>query len=1165
VSDTFDAGSIESRLVLDRSDFLDGLHEMKAEAQNFERQKFKARVGLDTTGAKRDLAAFKADLNSLRNVSLNIGVSGSNAQIRAISQSASALDGRNIGLAVQIRGITDASAQLRTLRQQVDALDGRTININANVDTASAMAHIAALEARLASLSSTHTTVTASTNRLGGAFTGAAGGAGDLLAVALLLAPALVPIGAGALAVGGGLVTMAVAGGAAFGIFGAAVFGAVKNVQGLSKTLDEAKKNLATQRAALDQLKPGTDAYANQLHKVDLAQQAVNKASAAFTPQQRQFSTAIKGLKSEWQGFVQSTSSTTLPIASTFVGALTAAVPKLIPVVRAVAPVANSVALAFKGWVDSGLDTWVSWVASNGVPILKNFEGTGRNLAGVFGEMLRAFAPLAQTLAAGLEHTSADVAGWSADGGFQTFLGYVHDNGPALKQFFTALGGALRTVALAVKDMGPVALSTTVLLLRLMAALSPDQVQALAYAFIGVRLAMLAYNGYTALATAYTWAFGAATGASRASLLLTRIGLAALWVQMQLVSVWTAITSSSFWALTAAMLANPMTWVVLGIAALIAAIVLVATKTDWFQKAWKAAWGAIKTGAAAVWDFLNHGLGQFTLLLAGPVGVLAFLALHWKQEWGLIQSTSSAVWGFIRDDVLNPIGRFFTKTVPGWANTFYTKGFKAPFDSSRAAAVSAYNAIRDHVFSPLGSFFTKKIPGWAGTMRDKTKQAFSELRDGIGTVWKGIEKVTAAPINFVINDVYNSGIRRVWNDVAGAVGLSKLKLPAMSTIKYAQGGAIEGGVAGIDNRQILAMPNEHIWTAEEVKNFGGHRALANFRAGFSSTGKARVAPGQNNSHYDLGGAISGAWDATGGKVVSGVADGAGWLKDKADGLVRGALGAVVNPVLDKIAGVATSGVNRLIPGTPPWQSLVGGTATAPIKWMKDWISKDDKNHSVSFAGGVVPSRLHKLIIDAALKAAHIPPPGAVGQWETGLNTLVTRESGWNASAVNRTDSNAAAGHPSMGLAQTILGTFNAYVPASLRSLGILNPTANIAAAARYIVSRYGNITNVQQANASLPPKGYKAGGITIPGIHVAGENGPELIATSGGDRVFTAQDTERMLRGAAAAASGSSRPPVRFPDKFTLVLSDGRELDAFLDEHTRATMADVFDEADRSR
>lgn len=150
----------------------------------------------------------------------------------------------------------------------------------------------------------------------------------------------------------------------------------------------------------------------------------------------------------------------------------------------------------------------------------------------------------------------------------------------------------------------------------------------------------------------------------------------------------------------------------------------------------------------------------------------------------------------------------------------------------------------------------------------------------------------------------------------------------------------------------------------------------------------------------------------------------------------------------------------------------------------------------SMLGGTIPTGFRLQIIDQALAAAGVPPPGVLQAWEAGLNTLITRESAWNSHAINLTDSNAAAGDPSRGLAQTIMSTFQAYhVPGT--SNDIYDPVANVAAAIRYIVATYGDITNVQQANANLPPKGYDTGGWLMPGrTHVWNGTGqPEAVFT----------------------------------------------------------------------
>ncbi|MFC4034367.1 LysM peptidoglycan-binding domain-containing protein [Streptomyces polygonati] len=84
--------------------------------------------------------------------------------------------------------------------------------------------------------------------------------------------------------------------------------------------------------------------------------------------------------------------------------------------------------------------------------------------------------------------------------------------------------------------------------------------------------------------------------------------------------------------------------------------------------------------------------------------------------------------------------------------------------------------------------------------------------------------------------------------------------------------------------------------------------------------------------------------------------------------------------------------------------------------------------------------------------------GIPGSYD-GIQRNVMRESGGNPNAINLWDSNAAAGHPSMGLLQTIQSTFDAYhVPGT--SMNVYDPVANITAACNYAYHVYGSIDNV---------------------------------------------------------------------------------------------------------
>lgn len=1250
MGNTFDAGSIESQLVLDRSEFTEGLRLAKAEGDKFAKSKFTAKLSLDHGTILPDIAEIKTELASLRDVNLNVGISGSNAQIRAISQSAGVLDGRQITMGVQINGIADASAQLRTLRQLANSLDGRTINTHVNFNSADASAQMRAYRTELRGLDGQNARTTASFNGASSAMRGGGGAMRLLLEAALYLAPALIPISAAALNVAATATVMGVAVGGAIGVFGLATMGAVKNVVALNKTLDQAKKALGTQRQALDQLKPGTNAYATQLHKVELAQEAVNKAQAAFTPQQTKFANGLVAMTGAWHTFITATQNDTLSVASIFVRSIADALPKLVPVVHALTPEVAALANQWKNWVDNGgLARLVSLLIHTGVPAFHQLRLAISSVTTFFGNMFQAFTPQVQHMATAINNGAAALARWSGTGGFVRFIDYVKTNSPQVRQFFKELGDALKNVATAMKGLGSPSLLLATTLLKIVAALPPSVIQAIVLgmfawrtAVIGITIATTAWAiAQIALDTAMSPFFLLMAGAAL-TVLAVVAAIVALGVGIYyLVKYWDVVQhglvvgwNATWGAIKTAALATWHDGLEPAYKGMMTGFHAVATAALWFWNVvLKPTFNAISIGARLLVVIIGTLLFMPLLLifkLMRPV-VLGLWTYAFKPMFNFIAMAARIWWAGVKlyfDAVI-----WGLKLVGTWAMWLWEHAFKPVFGFIAAAARIWWFGVKlyfDFVilgFKEVGKWamwlwnvaihpsFTaiakgssdlyvhgikpatdaivvafKWVGKWAkwlwdvgihpawnlietGTKKlsDGMIKVFDEMGKGIKKTWDAVKGIAAVPINFVIDTVYNHGIVSVWNTIAHAVGLDKMKLGTVGKIKFAQGGAIGGGVAGMDSVPILAMPNEHIWTAEEVKNAGGHGAVAAMRSQYSSTGKSRVAPGGPTAspHYFFGGGVidwgknavskvgnvaKGAWDATGGKVTS-------MAMDELKKVTRGAIGLVANPILDGLKSAMTKGIDAIIPGAPSWQSLITGTATAPIKWIKDWIKGDDaKNTPKAGVGGVIPTAQHKLVIDQALSAAHIPPPGDLGQWEAGLNVLIGRESGWNPNAVNRTDINAQQGHPSQGLAQTIPGTFAQYVPASLRARGILDPVANVAAAARYIIARYGSILNVPQADPNHPPQGYFGGGVTVPGVHLFGEKGPELVATSGGDRVFTASDTDRMLKG----ASGGSSTTINFPDRFVLKVGE-REFLAMLDDETRATMADVLQEADRSR
>lgn len=119
------------------------------------------------------------------------------------------------------------------------------------------------------------------------------------------------------------------------------------------------------------------------------------------------------------------------------------------------------------------------------------------------------------------------------------------------------------------------------------------------------RGAVYAFNVAAYVTRSVMWEWVAAQSASligwisnAASVIANTVALAAYTVATTAVKFATAAWTVVQWALNAAFIASPIGWIVLGIGALVVAIVLIATKTTWFQTIWTAAWGG-------VWGFLK--------------------------------------------------------------------------------------------------------------------------------------------------------------------------------------------------------------------------------------------------------------------------------------------------------------------------------------------------------------------------------------------------------------------------------------------------------------------------------------------------------------------------------------------------------------------------------
>lgn len=259
----------------------------------------------------------------------------------------------------------------------------------------------------------------------------------------------------------------------------------------------------------------------------------------------------------------------------------------------------------------------------------------------------------------------------------------------------------------------------------------------------------------------------AALGVIAGTVLVVR-GAMMAWTAIQ--TIWTAATTVATavqWAYNAAMLANPMAWVVIAIVAVIAVIVLIATKTTWFQTAWKATWAAIQ--AAASWAM--GGIRAAISWLAGLPGLIGGWvsgAYHAVVQW-----LSSAVsW------VAGLPGRF-VNALSSLGSKLWTAASNG-FGRLKAAAID--KAIRLYLW----------VSGMPGTIASKLGDLGSLLynkgMDVVRGLWNGISSMGG----WIYNQLIGWARSMIPGPIAKALGIASPSKVTKAQGRWIARGLIDG-------------------------------------------------------------------------------------------------------------------------------------------------------------------------------------------------------------------------------------------------------------------------------------------------------------------------------------------------------------------------------------
>lgn len=240
------------------------------------------------------------------------------------------------------------------------------------------------------------------------------------------------------------------------------------------------------------------------------------------------------------------------------------------------------------------------------------------------------------------------------------------------------------------------------------------------------------------------------------------IGIAAGVIGVTLVAAFFA-WAASIWATTVALLANPITWIIIAIVALVAAVVALAMNWDSVVEWISDVWGGFVDWISGVIDgFVDWWNGVWR-------GFSDWIQSLWS---GIVDGVSSAWSGFVDwmrnivdglvswwNGIWTGVGQFFSNL---WAGIV---GYVTDnINRVRSILMSVVGAISNwwrDLWTGIGNFFRGLWDGLVSVVRrvgTAFGNVFGGIRDTISRAFSGIVAIVKAPINAIIGLV-NGAIR----------------------------------------------------------------------------------------------------------------------------------------------------------------------------------------------------------------------------------------------------------------------------------------------------------------------------------------------------------------------------------------------------------------------
>ena len=228
----------------------------------------------------------------------------------------------------------------------------------------------------------------------------------------------------------------------------------------------------------------------------------------------------------------------------------------------------------------------------------------------------------------------------------------------------------------------------------------------------------------------------------------------------------------------AAMLASPITWIVVGIMALVAAFVVLWNECEGFRNFWINLWETVSTWVEKT---VNDIVDWF------------------KQAWADIKNAFNTAISWIREKIIQPIANFYNK----WIRPVIEKIIEIITKCVEIIInlyVGLYNLLVDKVIKPIAEWVSKTV----GNIKDWIKGAVDTIKGWFSDLWSKIKEIFSPVANFfkdIWNKAYNA-VKNVFSPIVDFFGgiwdKIKNKFSKLGTsIGDAISSAVKSGINGV--------------------------------------------------------------------------------------------------------------------------------------------------------------------------------------------------------------------------------------------------------------------------------------------------------------------------------------------------------------------------------